>query len=126
MPTENIIININTTHWISGTNRFRFTFSQPLDLKNKKSELFLYQYSIYNSTYNYSSKLGNNTYSVKWIDGITYNYTIPDGYYSFDQLNSVLKYNMIKDSMYLVSTTDNKAIVLYCCFCKYNKLQCRD
>ena len=113
MSSENLIISLNTTNWVAGTNKYRFQFAQPLDLRGKKAELFVHQYGIYNCTFNISSKLKNNTYSIKWIDGITYNYTIQDGYYSFDQLNSVFKYNMNNDNLYLVSTTDTTKQLYY-------------
>ena len=113
MSSENLIISLNTTNWIAGTNKYKYQFAQPLDLRGKKAELFVHQYGIYNCTFNISSKLKNNTYSVKWINGVTYNYTIQDGYYSFDQLNSVFKYNMINDKMYLQSATDDTKQLFY-------------
>ena len=112
MPSETLTININTTHW-QGGNKYRFNFQQPLDLRNKKCELYMYQYSIYYSTFNISAKLNNNTFSIKWINGVLYNYTIPDGNYSFASLNQYIQYCMQTDKLILQQTNDTTKLLYY-------------
>ncbi len=115
-------ITINTTNYISGTNRYRLNFPSPIDFTSNNAKLGVYQYSVYNSTYNISSKYNNNTYSIKWIDGTVYSYTIPDGYYDFTALNQTLQYDMAKDKLYLQNTTTSNQ-VLYFISCYSNSVQ---
>jgi len=110
---DRFMVNLNTTHWITGTNRYRLNFSSPLDLRNKKASLCMYQYGIYNSTYNISSKLGNNTYQIKWTDGTVYNCTMPDGYYDFSAINLNIQYNLVKNKLYLQNTTNASQVLYY-------------
>eukprot|EP01040_Poterioochromonas_malhamensis_P006073 gene6073-6534_t len=57
---------------------------------------------MYNSTYNISSKFGNNAFSITWIDGTTLNITIPDGYYSYDDISNVIQYYLIDQKWYWI------------------------
>lgn len=110
---DRFMVNLNTTHWVTGTNRYRLNFSSPLDLRGKKASLCMYQYGIYNSTYNISSKLGNNTYQIKWVDGTVYNCTMPDGYYDFSAINLNIQYNLVKNKLYLQNTTNASQVLYY-------------
>lgn len=110
---DRFMVNINTTHWIPGTNRYRLTFNSPLDLRGKTAHLCMYQYGVYNSTYNISSKLQNNTYSIKWIDGTIVNCVLADGYYDFNSLNLNIQYNLVKNKMYLQSSTNASQVLYY-------------
>ncbi len=83
ISTERLTININTSHWLAGSNKYRYYFTSPLDLTKASAKLSMYQYGIYNSTFNITSAYNNNTYSIIWTNGTVYNFTIPDGYYSF-------------------------------------------
>ena len=114
--SEVMMVNLTTANWISGTNKYRYSFVQPLDFRNKKAKLMMYQYSVYNSTYNISKALGNNTYSIKWINGNTYNFTIPDGFYTFSDLNTNLQFNMAKNYLYLQSTSNASQVLYFIAF----------
>ena len=106
---QTLNINVSTVHWISGTNRYRYNFPAPLDLRGKNAKLMMYQYSMNNIIFNITQKLGNNKISIIWprLNGYTtYNYTIPDGYYSFEDLNTFLQYCMTRDKLYLVNSTN--------------------
>lgn len=111
--TQTMMLNLTTLNWIQGTNKYRLNFSQPLDLRNVNAKLMMYQYSVYNSTYNISKALENNTYSIKWINGQIYNFTIPDGYYSFDDLDTNLQYNLAQNKLYFQNTTDTNKVLYY-------------
>lgn len=115
-------VTLNTTNYIPGTNRYRLNFPAPIDFTSNNARLGVYQYSVYNSTYNISSKYNNNTYSIKWIDGTIYNYVMPDGYYDFSQLNLNIQFNMAKDKLYLQDTTTSNKI-LYFISCYANPIQ---
>ncbi len=120
--TERVMVNINTTNWVTGTNRYRLNFSSPLDLRGKKASLSMYQYGIYNSTYNISSKLGNNTYQIKWTNGTTYNVTMADGYYDFNAINLNIQYNLVRNKLYL-ENINNPSQVLYYISVSANSIQ---
>ena len=107
---QTISMNINTTHWVPGTNKYRLNFLQPLDCRNNNATVPLYQYGIYNSSYNISSALNNNQFTINWL-GTSYNCTIPDGYYSISDLNIVLQYNLTKNKLYCYNTTNSSQVV---------------
>jgi hypothetical protein len=117
-----MMINLSTVHWIPNSNRYRYNFASPLDLRGKTAKLLMYQYSIYNSSYNISKALGNNTYSITWVDGNTYNFTIDDGYYSFSDLNAHLITSMTKYKLYL-SSTSTSGLSLFFMDIKVNSIQ---
>jgi hypothetical protein len=99
--SRNLIL-IRAEHY-KGNNRYEYKLPQATDLSGYR--LHLHAFSMYNTTYNISAALGNNTYSIKWIDGVTHNYTIADGYYSFDDLNLQLEFDMLGDNLYCKTTT---------------------
>ena len=84
-------ILINSVNYVT-PNRYVYKFPRPVRF-NKNSKVSLYSFSMYNSTYNISSALNNYTFSVIWINNITYNFIIPDGYYSYTDLDNFLSYN---------------------------------
>lgn len=58
------LININTSNYVSG-NKYSYKFPTPVKFQN--CSVSLYQFNMYNSTYNISAALGNNTYSINWL-----------------------------------------------------------
>lgn len=94
---------INTSHY-TGSGKYRLNLPSNLTLKPGDG-IRISSYCFYNSIYNISSALANNTFSIKWIDNTVYNYVIPDGYYSFNDLNTVIQYFMTLDNLYVVSTS---------------------
>ena len=91
------LIIINTTHF-QGGNRYSFKFPNGISLKDAK--ISLYSLSMYNSTYNITSQLQNNTFSIDWL-GTVYNFIIPDGYYSIPDLNFYFQQQMLLNSLYV-------------------------
>lgn len=114
-------ILINTSNYVSG-NTYRYTFPTPIDFSTNKCKVGLSQYSMYNSTYNISSALGNNTYTIKWIDGTVQTFIIPDGYYSFDDINQNINYNCTINGWYLQNNT-NSAENMYFITVSANSIQ---
>lgn len=113
---QTLNINVSTVHWVSGTNRYRYNFPSPLDLRGKNAKLMMYQYSMNNIIFNITDKIGNNKISIIWprLNGFsTFNYTIPDGYYSFDDLNTFLQYCMTVNKLYLVNSTNSSDVKWY-------------
>lgn len=117
-----IQLNINTTHYIAGTNRFRYVLPAPMDLTKNNPTVAISHYAVYNSTYNISSALGNNKYSIKWVDGTTKEFVIDDGYYSFSDLNLNLQYNMASEKWFLQNTTTSSQ-AYYFIACQANNIQ---
>lgn len=112
--TKTIIVN--SSHYQNGSgNRFIYNFPVQQNFK-EGDKLGLVKCSIYNCVYNVSSDRGNNKYSVTWIDGTVYNYTIPDGYYSVSDLQYFMSNAMYVDKLYTIpsaSSGSNDAYTVY-------------
>lgn len=104
-----------------GTNKLVYKVPQGLSLKNK--EVALHSFSFYNSFFNISSALGNNTvdllfpifsptvsnsYTIQ-----TFTWTIQDGFYDFDQLQSALQQFMISQKLCLYNATTAKYLYFF-------------
>jgi hypothetical protein len=96
------LILVNSTHY-QGNNKYVYKLPSSVTLR-KGTKLSLYSFSMYNSTYNISSTLNNNKFSIIWL-GTSYNFTIPNGYYSLDQLNNYLQFCMLSNNLYFKTTT---------------------
>jgi hypothetical protein len=106
-------IVMNSPNWIPGTNRYRYVFPQPIDFSKNNAQVAISQYAVYNSTYNISSSLQNNTYTVTWVNGQSVTAVIPDGYYSFSDVDLHLEFTMSTQGWYLVSTTNSSQATYY-------------
>jgi hypothetical protein len=106
-------IVMNSPNWVAGTNRYRYLFPQPIDFSKNNAQVAISQYAVYNSTYNISSSLQNNTYQIVWINGQSVTATIPDGYYSFSDLDLHLEFTMSTQGWYLVSATNSSQPTYY-------------
>lgn len=98
---------LNSRNWVKNTNRFTMKFQQPR-LFTKGSKVSLLSLVMYNQSFNIAAKYGNNTFSIKWINNVTYNFTIPDGYYSVEDLDSYIQYVCLINLLY-VNVTGNTA-----------------
>ena len=101
------IILMNTSNY-QGSNKYSYRFPTPTSFKNCK--LSLHSLSMYNSTYNISSVYNNNTFSITWSNSVTYNITIPDGYYSFSDLDNFLAQQMILLGLYCTSNNGTQNV----------------
>jgi len=101
-----IQVNINTSHYVSQTDRYRMNLGEIVDFTN--AYISLISASTYNSTYNITSEYGNNQLTIKWINGIDYTFVIPDGVYSIADINSYLEARMFENNLYCVITTTGK------------------
>jgi len=101
MPRNLVLINsVN----YQGNNTYIYNLPHPVTFKGAK--LSLYSFSMYNSTFNISATLGNNTFSIRW-PGVanSYNFTIPDGYYAYSDLNAFIQYCCLSNKLYVVSNS---------------------
>lgn len=93
------IITINTTNYVgNATYRYRI----PSSIRFKQGDrVMLSSLSIYNSTFNITQAYNNNKFSFyfppksQW-----YTITIPDGYYSIEELNLLFQFECTKLNLY--------------------------
>jgi hypothetical protein len=99
MYSETIILN--STNYVSGSgNRFEYKFKNNEVFFGPGSKLALLRTTIYNAVYNISASYGNNTFSITWIDGTTYNVVVKDGYYSISDLNYFIANYLYSNNLY--------------------------
>jgi hypothetical protein len=104
---------LNSSNIVENTNNSRLVYRFPRGGFTIKDEFIAIQeISMYYSTYNISSGYGNNTLSYTWVDGSTVSITIPDGNYSFSELNDYLQFIFIQNSHYLITTTGSYVYLL--------------
>lgn len=96
------LLIINASHYTGDGSTFRYSLNRQVDFTKPGSHIALYNLAMYNSTYNISSKFGNNTFSIQWIDNTVQNVTIPDGYYSYDDLSNVIQYYLIQNNWFWI------------------------
>lgn len=106
MDTQLYPIIINGSSVVSGSNNsiYRYVFPQG-SVKFNKSRVAVASISLYYSWYNILSTLNNNTFSYVWYTNsgsTTVNITIPDGFYSIDDLNAYLQSQLIVNGHYLI------------------------
>ncbi|KAJ1436705.1 hypothetical protein B484DRAFT_302063, partial [Ochromonadaceae sp. CCMP2298] len=128
-------IILSTNNWIPGTNRYRYNFAQPLDLRKSDASISLFQYSVFNSTFNISESLNNNKFTISWPQLInrgtskdvtvkgsgnnivgTIDVTIDNGYYSIEELNVYLQFVCLKYRLYLQASNNASKIMYFLSF----------
>jgi hypothetical protein len=66
--------------------------------------------TLFYSTPNISVFYQNNSFSYKWIDGVTYPVTIDDGFYEISNLNDYLHQTMLTNKHYLLEIATGKYV----------------
>ena len=100
---------LNSTNVIAdgNNNTLKYKFPVPVTLKNK--EIAISSIELYYSWFNINASLyNNNKFSYVWFNGTTYNVTIPDGYYSADDLGAYFSYVCDVNGHYLNSSTGTR------------------
>jgi hypothetical protein len=87
---------------------FRYVFPQSVHFKD--DYIAVQQVSIYNSVYNITAALGNNTFRYTWVDGTVVNITIVDGNYTINSMNAYLQSVMITNEHFLIDNTTGNYI----------------
>lgn len=103
---RNIIINSNN---VTNNNNSKYVYSFPTGtVFFKNSKIALQSLSIYYSNFNISSSVYNNhQFKYKWIDGNEFTVTIPDGFYTIDNLNLYFNSIMVANKHYLMDEIGN-------------------
>ena len=86
------VILLNSSDYTANSGN-TYTYSLPQNYKsNVGDQIGVSSDSMYNSTFNITASRGNNTIQLIWNSAIpvTYNLTIPDGYYSVSDINFFL------------------------------------
>lgn len=102
-----------------GVNRLIYNVPQGLSLKNK--EVALHSFSFYNSFFNISSAIGNNTvdfffpvFSTANVYSMTkITWIIEDGFYSFTDLQYALQQFMLSNRLALYNATTAKYMYFF-------------
>jgi len=106
---------INTNNLYSGNsnqNVYRYYFPTTKQFRNG-SQIGLQAINVFNSSYNISSSLNNNTFSIIWPTSTgnqTYSFSIQSGYYSESDLNYFLQQCCIQNNLYLIQTSTSNYV----------------
>ena len=66
--------------------------------------------SMYYSWFNIADSYNNSTFRYTWVDGNTYDITIPNGLYEVSTLNQFLQYKMIENAHYLIDNATGQNV----------------
>lgn len=98
---------LNSANIVEGSNNSVLSYEFAggnVNLK-KGQKVALANLQMYYSTFNITTSYGNNTYSYKWVDGITYQVVMPNGFYDIPAINNYLHFTMVQNKHYLVNTS---------------------
>ena len=114
--TSSIIVSAGDNLTTSTYNPlFTKTFPMPY-FPSKNDRIALKSLALYYSWFNITSAYGNNklTYVLPYSVGGAYDaervnvVTLPDGFYTFSQIDAYVKFQMALKGHYLVNNTNNK------------------
>jgi len=97
---------------VAGSNNTVFEYAFPgggIGLK-PHSKIALASITMYNSTPNISALNNNNTFQYRWITGVDYTVTMPDGFYEISDMNNFLHQTMLNNGHYLTEISTNNAV----------------
>lgn len=103
-------IVLNRSNIVAGTNNSRLLYDFPSTIEFKKDQVAVANVNLSVSWINVGTKYNNNFFQYVWYDNVgptTYNVTIPDGYYSVEDLNAYLQFVMVNNGHYLVDSFGN-------------------
>jgi hypothetical protein len=100
---------LNSESIVDGTNNSVLRYNFPNSVYLKDEYIAVQQITLYNSVFNISAELNNNTFSYTWIDGLSYPVVMTASgiHLSLAQLNSYLQSVMIANKHYYTSGGQN-------------------
>lgn len=109
-----VILNSSSLISSNTNNVYRYTFPQG-SVKFQNSKIAINNISLFYSWFNISSANNNNAFQIRWPNGglgaeLTFNITIPDGFYDADALNSYIQAFCVSNALYLI---DNNGDFVY-------------
>jgi hypothetical protein len=98
---------LNSKNIIEGTgnSQLRYDFPAGSITLTEGDQVALSSVSMYNSVFNITAALGNNTLKYTWVDGSVKTVTIIDGFYDVDGLNDYLHQIMLNNGHYLIENS---------------------
>lgn len=102
----------NTGNPFGNTIRLRFPYPQSFT----NCDIALADLTLFYSWYNITAAFGNNTFTYSYPQGsgyTTYTVTIPDGFYTIDQLNAFFEQIQLANGTYTVDSAGNITYYLY-------------
>jgi len=98
---------LNSKNIIAGTGNSQLQYNFPAGAITieEGDQLALASVSMYNSVFNITSALSNNTFAYTWVDGSEKVVTITDGFYDVDGLNDYLHQKMLNNGHYLIENS---------------------
>lgn len=98
-------IILNSNNYVSN-NTYRIDLPTMTDLSSFECSLGSLQ--IYNSWYNISPALNNQTFTLTMPSNATLNITIPAGAYQISDLNSYIQFRLIQAGYYITNTVSGQ------------------
>lgn len=102
-------IILNSSHKDPNSN-CRFVYNFPSNAKFATGDTIgVESLSLYNSIFNVEASRSNNTFSIIWNanTSVTYNFTIPDGFYDIPALNYYIQYCCVQNKLYAINSAGN-------------------
>ncbi len=110
------VLVLNKNNIVDGTNnsKFRFKFSKTVSLK-KGTKLAISKINMYYSWENITSSLNNQSFSYTWwnnsgVQNKTYTLTIPQGYYTYGDINDWLYNELCTRGHYLTFASESNTV----------------
>ena len=100
---------LNSTNYDKTNNTLSYVFPIPQKF-NSDMEIGISDFTFFNQFFNVSSSIGNNVIKIVTPDNTTYSFTMNDGFYTIDDLNTFLTTKQFENGLYV--TTNN--VVNYC------------
>jgi len=107
-------IIINTSNHVENTdNQYVYTFPSTVKFSDG-DKIGVSSVAIYNSTFNITATRANNTFTIAWNAAATttFTITIPDGYYSVENLNFFLQQQCILNNLYVTNASGQNVYFL--------------
>jgi len=93
---------------VGTNNTFIYNFPSTIQF-TKDDQVALSGCSIYNSTFNVSAALGNNSLTITWNANTVTTFTtiMPDGFYQYSDINQFIQFFCIANNLYMSSSSGN-------------------
>jgi len=103
---------LNSSNIVANTNNSVLKYNFPAGNVEfvKGQKVALANLSMYYSTFNITSTYGNNKMGYKWVDNTEITITMPDGFYTIDDINNYLHQIMIYNGHYLVNNDTSQYV----------------
>lgn len=111
---QNHVLTLTQSNIVSGSNnsvlRYYFPQGGASFMADPPARIGVAKIVMYNSIFNITAALGNNTFQYVWYDNAgatTHTVTMPDGSYSVSDVNAYLQFTMVANGHYLVDGSGN-------------------